>query len=161
MVLKCVSLSFEKVKNICSKSLLRNSRNSFPLARPFSTQQQQQGTTTPNNATSATETAQPLTTAQAASRAQALIDLLPGSTVLTKTAYATIGTGLGAFLITKGIYVPNDETLVLIAFALTIRTLYTKLSGPLSSYLESSITVSSATREIYSLISSYSTLNPN
>lgn len=82
-----------------------------------------------------------MSTAQAASRAQAIIDLLPGSTAFSKTAYATIGTGLGAFLISKGIYVPNDETLVLIAFALTIRTLYNKLSGPLSSYLEASIAV--------------------
>ncbi len=102
----------------------------------FSTQQPATNTTT----TSKPEEA-PITTAQASSRAQALIDLLPGSTAFSKTAYATIGTGLGAFLITKGIYVPNEETLVLIAFALTIRTLYNKLNGPLSSYLESSITV--------------------
>jgi hypothetical protein len=108
---------------------------------PFSTQQPTTSTTTTTTTSSANAEKAPLSTAQAASRAQALIDLLPGSTALTKTAYATIGTGLAAFLITKGIYVPNDETLVLIAFALTTRTLYTKLSGPLSSYLETSITV--------------------
>lgn len=67
--------------------------------------------------------------------------MLPGDTAFTKTAYATIGTGLGAFLIAKGIYIPNDETLVLAAFAITIRALYTKLSGPVSEYLENSINV--------------------
>lgn len=109
-----------------------------PRYLPYSTQQP-----TPNAVQAPNSGAEetPLTKAQAASRAQALIDLLPGSTALTKTAYATIGTGLGAFLITKGIYIPNDETLVLVAFAFTIRALYNKLSGPLSSYLESSITV--------------------
>ena len=78
----------------------------------------------------------------AQTRAQALLALLPGDTAFTKTAYATIGTGLGAFLISKGIYVPNDETLVLIAFAITMRALYNKLSGPVSEYLENSINVS-------------------
>lgn len=67
--------------------------------------------------------------------------MLPGDTAFTKTAYATIGTGLGAFLISKGIYIPNDETLVLIAFAITMRALYNKLSGPVSEYLENSINV--------------------
>lgn len=67
--------------------------------------------------------------------------MLPGDTAFSKTAYATIGTGLGAFLIAKGIYIPNDETLVLAAFAITIRALYTKLSGPVSEYLENSINV--------------------
>ncbi len=67
--------------------------------------------------------------------------MLPGDTAFSKTAYATIGTGLGAFLISKGIYIPNDETLVLVAFAITIRALYTKLSGPVSEYLDKSINV--------------------
>lgn len=67
--------------------------------------------------------------------------MLPGETAFSKTAYATIGTGLGAFLIAKGIYIPNDETLVLLAFAITVRALYTKLSGPVSEYLENSIKV--------------------
>ena len=67
--------------------------------------------------------------------------MLPGETAFSKTAYATIGTGLSAFLIAKGIYIPNDETLVLLAFAITVRALYTKLSGPVSEYLENSIKV--------------------
>lgn len=86
-------------------------------------------------------TTPPLTKSEAKSKAQALLALLPGETAFSKTAYATMGTGLGAFLISQGIYIPNDETLVLVAFALTTRALYTKLSGPLSEYLEKSIQV--------------------
>ena len=95
--------------------------------------------TSPSQSSTASQTETPLSPPEAKSRAQAIIDLLPGNTNFAKTAYATIGTGLGAFLITKGIYIPNDETLVLIAFALTTRVLYNKLSGPLSEYLEQSI----------------------
>lgn len=94
---------------------------------------------TNNNPSSATST--PISKEEAQSRAKALLAMLPGETAFSKTAYATIGTGLGAFLISKGIYIPNDETLVLVAFAITIRALYTKLSGPVSEYLEKSINV--------------------
>ena len=87
----------------------------------------------------ATGTPQPISKSEVQSRAQGLLAMLPGETAFSKTAYATIGAGLGAFLISKGIYVPNDETLVLVAFAITIRALYNKLSGPVSEYLENSI----------------------
>lgn len=95
-----------------------------------------------NAANTKTEpTSTPISKEEANSRAKSLLAMLPGDTAFTKTAYATIGTGLGAFLIAKGIYIPNDETLVLAAFAITIRALYTKLSGPVSEYLENSINV--------------------
>lgn len=97
-----------------------------------------------NEATSTSTTATtstPITKEEASSRAKSILAMLPGDTAFSKTAYATIGTGLGAFLIAKGIYIPNDETLVLAAFAITIRALYTKLSGPVSEYLENSINV--------------------
>lgn len=91
-------------------------------------------------AANATESPQqPISKTEAQSRAKGLLAMLPGETAFSKTAYATIGTGLGAFLISKGIYIPNDETLVLVAFAITIRALYNKLSGPVSEYLENSI----------------------
>ena len=93
--------------------------------------------------TSTSSPSTPITKEEANSRAKSLLAMLPGDTAFSKTAYATIGTGLGAFLIAKGIYIPNDETLVLAAFAITIRALYTKLSGPVSEYLENSINVNS------------------
>lgn len=103
--------------------------------RPFSS--------TANSKTNETSssTSTPITKEEANSRAKSLLAMLPGDTAFSKTAYATIGTGLGAFLIAKGIYIPNDETLVLAAFAITIRALYNKLSGPVSEYLENSINV--------------------
>ena len=83
----------------------------------------------------------PITKAEIQSRAQSLLAMLPGDSAFSKTAYVTIGTGLGAFLISKGIYIPNDETLVLVAFAIPIRAIYNKVSGPISEYLENSINV--------------------
>lgn len=94
-----------------------------------------------SKATETSSPSTPITKEEANSRAKSLLAMLPGDTAFSKTAYATIGTGLGAFLIAKGIYIPNDETLVLAAFAITIRALYTKLSGPVSEYLENSISV--------------------
>ena len=93
------------------------------------------------NKEAANSTPKPISRTEAQSRAQSLLAMLPGDTAFSKTAYATIGTGLGAFLISKGIYIPNDETLVLVAFAITIRALYNKLSKPVSEYLETSINV--------------------
>ena len=109
--------------------------------RSFSSTNNSKTTETTTTSTS-TSTSTPITKEEANSRAKSLLAMLPGDTAFTKTAYATIGTGLGAFLIAKGIYIPNDETLVLAAFAITIRALYTKLSGPVSEYLENSINVS-------------------
>lgn len=105
--------------------------------RSFSTSQNASSSNTSNTSNSTT----PISKEEAQSRAKALLAMLPGETAFSKTAYATIGTGLGAFLISKGIYIPNDETLVLVAFAITIRALYNKLSGPVSEYLEKSISV--------------------
>ncbi|OZJ04154.1 hypothetical protein BZG36_03122 [Bifiguratus adelaidae] len=49
-------------------------------------------------------------------KANAIIDALPGNSLISKTGYLTLGTGLATFLISKEIYVLNEETLVLIAF---------------------------------------------
>jgi F-type H+-transporting ATPase subunit b len=78
---------------------------------------------------------------EAESRAKSILKLFPGETMFSKTAYVTITTGLVSFLISKGIYIPNEETLVLISFLITVRALYNKLSKPISDYLENSINV--------------------
>ena len=61
--------------------------------------------------------------------------------MFSKTAYATLGTGLSAFLVSQGIYIPNEETLVLVAFVITVRALYNKLAGPMSDFLDASVQV--------------------
>jgi F-type H+-transporting ATPase subunit b len=52
-------------------------------------------------------------------KAQSIIDSLPGNSLLSKTAYVTALTGAATYLISKEIYVFNEESLVLFAFAAT------------------------------------------
>ncbi len=65
--------------------------------------------------------------------------MFPGDTNAKKAAYATLTGGLMAFLVANNIYIPNDETLILAAFTIVVRTLYVKLSGPLSDMIEAGI----------------------
>lgn len=74
--------------------------------------------------------------------------MIPGEGALAKTAYTAVGGGLATLLVSQGIYIPNDETLVLLAFAVTIRALYVKLAGPLGDYLQSSINVRHAAAQM-------------
>lgn len=78
---------------------------------------------------------------EAQSRAQQILQYFPGSTIVRKAAYATITGGLVAFLVSNGIYIPNDETLILVAFALVVRVLYVKLSPLLTDLIDSGINV--------------------
>lgn len=48
-------------------------------------------------------------------KAASIIDSLPGNSLVSKTGFVTLGTGLATFLISKEIYVFNEETLVLVA----------------------------------------------
>ncbi|CEG67376.1 atp4 subunit B of the stator stalk of mitochondrial F1F0 ATP synthase [Rhizopus azygosporus] len=48
-------------------------------------------------------------------KANSIINSLPGNSLVTKTGFVTLSTGLATFLISKEIYVFNEETLVLIA----------------------------------------------
>ncbi|KAI8343546.1 hypothetical protein BC941DRAFT_508967 [Chlamydoabsidia padenii] len=47
-------------------------------------------------------------------KANSIIDSLPGNSIVSKTGYITLGTGLATFLISKEVYVFNEETLVLV-----------------------------------------------
>ncbi|KAG0170667.1 atp4 subunit B of the stator stalk of mitochondrial F1F0 ATP synthase [Apophysomyces sp. BC1015] len=48
-------------------------------------------------------------------KATSIIESLPGNSFVSKTGFVTLSTGLATFLISKEIYVFNEETLVLIA----------------------------------------------
>jgi len=63
-------------------------------------------------------------------KATSIIDSLPGNSVISKTGYLTVGTGLAAWLISKEIYVVNEETLVAISFAGLIIALFRSLKQP-------------------------------
>jgi F-type H+-transporting ATPase subunit b len=51
------------------------------------------------------------------SRAAAIIDALPGNSILSKTGILSAGTALAAIAISKEFYVFNDETVLVMAAA--------------------------------------------
>lgn len=79
--------------------------------------------------------------AEAKSKAQKILEFFPGATPFRKATYATLTGGLTAFLVANGIYIPNDETLILVAFIVTSRFLYLKLATPITKLLDESINV--------------------
>ncbi len=78
---------------------------------------------------------------EAQSKAKAILEMFPGDTLFKKSAYATLTGGLVSFLVSKGIYVPNEETLILVAFLIMSRLAYVKLAGPIGTLFETYITV--------------------
>ncbi|CAG8533778.1 25972_t:CDS:2 [Dentiscutata erythropus] len=69
-------------------------------------------------------------------KAHSIIDALPGNSLLTKTGYITVGTGLVALTISKELYVFNEETVVLLAFIGLIIPLYRVLRKPFNDWAE-------------------------
>jgi hypothetical protein len=61
--------------------------------------------------------------------------------MVRKATYASLTGGLTAFLVANGIYIPNDETLILIAFIIVTRVLYVKLGTPVANLIDASISV--------------------
>lgn len=56
------------------------------------------------------------TTPTPATRAQQVLDALPGSSLLSKTSVLTLGTAVSAYAISKELYVINDDSIMLLAF---------------------------------------------
>ncbi|KAI9347069.1 hypothetical protein BD770DRAFT_395840 [Pilaira anomala] len=63
-------------------------------------------------------------------KANSLLDSLPGNSIISKTGYVTAATGLSAFLISKEIYVVNEETLVLVSTGALLGLLVKYLREP-------------------------------
>ncbi|KAI8068997.1 hypothetical protein BDF21DRAFT_440040 [Thamnidium elegans] len=63
-------------------------------------------------------------------KANSLLESLPGNSIVAKTGYVTAATGVSAFLISKEIYVMNEETLVLVAGAGLLTVLLKYLREP-------------------------------
>jgi F-type H+-transporting ATPase subunit b len=72
-------------------------------------------------------------------RAMNILDALPGNSYLTKTGFLTVGIGAATFLISKEIYVLNEETLVLASFSGLIYQLIKTLRGPYNEWAEEQI----------------------
>ncbi|KAL1922368.1 uncharacterized protein VTP21DRAFT_9907 [Calcarisporiella thermophila] len=67
------------------------------------------------------------------------IDVLPGSSLAAKLSYLTAGTGLSAYLISKELYVLNEETLVLICFGGLVFSLGKYLRQPYTEWADAHI----------------------
>lgn len=67
--------------------------------------------------------------------------MIPGNSLLKKSAYTTLGGALTAALVASGIYIPNEETLILVAFLIMARLGYVKLATPIGSLFQSYIDV--------------------
>jgi F-type H+-transporting ATPase subunit b len=78
------------------------------------------------------EPAAPSTAVDPKTKAQSLIDALPGSNLLSKTAILSSGAGLGIFAISNEYYVLNEETVVAVAL-LSVWAGIIKFGGPMYS----------------------------
>lgn len=74
-------------------------------------------------------------------KANSLLDSLPGNSIISKTGYVTAFTGLSAFLVSKEIYVLNEETLVLVASTALLGVLLKYLREPFNNMANEHIDV--------------------
>ncbi|PWN42747.1 putative H+-transporting two-sector ATPase chain b precursor, mitochondrial [Ceraceosorus guamensis] len=75
-------------------------------------------------------------------RATALLDLLPGNSIVSKTGWVTAGTGIGALAISNELYVANDETVILAGFVIFATLIGRTLSGPYQEWAQGQVDVS-------------------
>ncbi|GJJ72348.1 F-type H+-transporting ATPase subunit b [Entomortierella parvispora] len=73
------------------------------------------------------------------SKAQSIIDSLPGNSLITKTGYVTALAGAATYLISKEIYVFNEESLVLLAFAATFGGIVKNAREPFNAWADEHI----------------------
>ncbi|KAI9288978.1 hypothetical protein BC943DRAFT_126010 [Umbelopsis sp. AD052] len=72
-------------------------------------------------------------------QASSIVDSLPGNSLVSKTGFVTLSAGLATFLISKEIYVFNEETLVLVAFGGLAGALFKYLKEPYNSMADEHI----------------------
>ncbi|KAI7830672.1 hypothetical protein BC939DRAFT_438708 [Gamsiella multidivaricata] len=64
------------------------------------------------------------------------MDSLPGNSLISKTSYVTALTGSSTYLISKEIYIFNQESLVLLAFAATFGGIIKAACGPFNKWAD-------------------------
>ncbi|KAL9938850.1 hypothetical protein V8E36_002569 [Tilletia maclaganii] len=72
-------------------------------------------------------------------RASALLDVLPGNSLVSKTGWVTLGTGISAIAISNELYVVNEETVILAGFLIFATLLGRSLAGPYTQWADSQI----------------------
>jgi F-type H+-transporting ATPase subunit b len=75
-------------------------------------------------------------------KSSSIIDTLPGNSIVSKVGYLTGATGLATFLISKEIYILNEETLVLVASAGLLGVLLKYLREPFTNMADEHVAVS-------------------
>ncbi len=79
-------------------------------------------------------------------RASSIIDSLPGNSLVSKTGWVTLGTGLTAVAISKEIYVANEETVILVGSLIFAVLVGRAITGPYKEWADSQIEVRITTR---------------
>ncbi|KAG9001134.1 atp4 subunit B of the stator stalk of mitochondrial F1F0 ATP synthase [Tulasnella sp. 427] len=74
-----------------------------------------------------------------AERASAIIDAVPGNSLVSKTGAIVLGTGLTAAAISSEIYVVNEETVVLAGFLIIATFIARSMRGPYKEWAEGHI----------------------
>ncbi|SPO41347.1 probable H+-transporting two-sector ATPase chain b precursor, mitochondrial [Pseudozyma flocculosa] len=72
-------------------------------------------------------------------KASSLIESLPGNSLVSKTGWVTLGTGLTAVAISKEIYVANEETVILAASLIFAVIVGRAVTGPYKEWADSQI----------------------
>lgn len=75
-------------------------------------------------------------------KASSIIDSLPGNSLLAKTGYITVGTGLSAVAISKELYVANEETVILAGFLVFATLVGKAIAKPYGQWADGQIEVS-------------------
>jgi F-type H+-transporting ATPase subunit b len=78
-----------------------------------------------------------ITAEDAKSKAGALMNLVPGNSVLTKTGVLSLLTGLTAYGISKEIIILHSETLIVVGTGIVLALAYKNISGPFQEWADS------------------------
>jgi F-type H+-transporting ATPase subunit b len=74
-------------------------------------------------------------------KALSFIDSLPSNDIVSKTGLLTIGATAATWLVSKEIYVINEESLVLASFAFVISYIYKTIREPYSEWADARLKV--------------------
>lgn len=82
-----------------------------------------------------------LTETSPEAKASSLLDILPGNSLVSKTGWVTLGTGLSALAISKELYVANEETVILVGFLIFATLVGRSITGPYKEWADGQIEV--------------------
>lgn len=72
-------------------------------------------------------------------KASSILDALPGNSLISKTGWVTLGTGLSAMAISKELYVANEETVILVGFLIFATIVGKAVVGPYKEWADGQI----------------------